>query len=364
MSQNRKQFRESVFSRDNHECLVPWCNKDADDAHHIIERELWNNGGYVPDNGASVCNEHHQYAEDNHIPPQSFYMWAGIENPPLPDSIDSVDVNKWGDSFETPPWENLRERIKYQSTRHLLPLYWYDNETVAQERMEHDDTGVEYIDEFVGIPLVITQKIDGSNCMIVNDIDNPVRARNGSSPTDSMKKLYRDGGLYWQQEVNQKLPERLQVFGEWVYAKHSIHYGCDCDEPCEDIGPNLSEITGVSDDRAYFQVFGVYDKIQNIWLSWPETETVADELGFPTTPVIYCEGDMDEATFETKHEARETLIEHARKVIDNGGEGIVIRSKFPYHYSQFSQRLGKYVRENHVKTDTHWSHNDIVENNI
>lgn len=364
MSQNRQNFRKNVFSRDNNNCLVPWCDSEADDAHHIIERELWEDGGYIEDNGASVCNKHHRYAEDNQIPPQAFYFWAGIENPPTPDSIDTLDINKWGEKFEKPPWGNLREHIKYQSSRHLLPLYWYDDDTVAEERMEHDDTGVKSIDDFVGVPLVITHKIDGSNCMLVNDMENPVRARNGSQPTDSMRKLYRDGGLYWKQEVNQKLPNRLQVFGEWVYAKHSIHYGCNCKEECEDVGPSLSELTGFNDDRAYFQIFGVYDKVNNIWLSWPETEMVAEELGFPTTPVIYCEDEDDKETFETPHEARETLIQYARQVIKEGGEGIVVRTKFPYHYGQFKNRLGKYVRENHVKTDTHWSHKDVVENNI
>ncbi len=364
MSQNRKQFRDAVFRRDNHECLIPWCNEHADDAHHIIERELWDEGGYIPNNGASVCNKHHKYAEKNHIPPQAFWMWAGIDEKPLPSSIDTHDVNKWGDEFSTPPWQQHRQRIKYQSSRHLLPLYWYDEHTTAKERIEHDDTGLDTVEDFVGIPLVVTHKIDGSNCMIVSDVDNPVRARNGSSPIETMKPLYREGGLYWKQEVNQKLPDRLQVFGEWVYAKHSIHYGCDCENKCEDVGPSLSELTNVDDERAYFQVFGVYDKIQNLWLSWPETEKVANVLGFPTTPVIYQESDDDKPTFETKIEARNVLIEYAREVIENGGEGIVVRSKYPFHYGQFGRRLGKYVRENHVQTDEHWSKKDVVKNNI
>lgn len=361
--QGRKKFRETVFDRDDNQCVVPWCEQDADDAHHIVERSLWSDGGYIPNNGVSVCNHHHQYAETNDIPPQAFWLWLGIEDPPLPDSVDTWQIDKWGDEFETPPWEDLRDRIKYQSSRHLLPLYWYDDETVAQERIEHDDTGLESMEDFVGTPLVITHKVDGGNMMIVNDQDNPVRARNGSRPEDTMELMYDD--LYWRQEVHEKLPDRLQVFGEWVWAKHSIHYGCDCEEPCDDVGPSLSELTGVDDERAYFQVFGVYDKKMNLWLSWPEVEKVADELGFPTTPVIYCEDENDEATFETEAEARRELIKHARNVIDNGGEGIVVRSKFGFHYGQFGRRLGKYVRENHVSDDAeHWSKRTVKVNNI
>ena len=40
----RDNFRESVFDRDNHKCV--FCDKHAKDAHHIMERRLFNDGGY------------------------------------------------------------------------------------------------------------------------------------------------------------------------------------------------------------------------------------------------------------------------------------------------------------------------------
>lgn len=375
---NRQQFRDEVYSRDDGDCIVPWCPNKAVDAHHIIERELWENGGYSKDNGASVCEKHHRYAEgdlsetgaavdhkdDPDIPPQAFWRWAGITDPPLPETAPHYQINKWGREYDTPRHEHLRDRIKYQSSRHLLPLYWHDD-TLAAERIENDDTELSSVSEFVGVPLVITQKIDGGNCMLVSDVETPVRARNGSSPTEAMKPLYRDGGLYWTHEVNQKLPERLQVFGEWVREKHSIHYGCECDNPCDDIGPYLSELIGVDDESAYLQIFGVYDTKFNTWLSWPKTEEIASELGFPTTPVIYQESAEDEATFNTEHEAISTLTEMAHNVIEDGGEGIVVRKKYPFHYGQFGCSLGKYVRENHVADGAkHHKHTKTVVNNI
>lgn len=354
-NQQRKQFRRNVFERDNNTCLVPWCENKADDAHHILERDLWDDGGYIVENGASVCNKHHQYAETNDIPPQAFYMWANIDDPKLPSQIETVDVNKWGDTFEQPPHQDLRENIKYQSTRHMLPLYWHDD-SVASNRMENDDTDMQSISNLVGIPLVITHKIDGGNCMIVSDVEEPVRARNGRKPDDTMRPLYRDGGLYWTQEVNEKLPDSIQVFAEWVRSKHSIHYGCNCEEPCDDVGPQLSELTGYEDERAYLQIFGAYHKDYNLWLSWDEVAMIADTLGFPTTPVIYEESNTDSATYETEHEAIQDLNKKAHNVIENGGEGIVVRSKFPFHYGQFDRYVGKYVRENHVEdNELHWS---------
>lgn len=375
---SRLGFRQKVFERDDNTCVIPWCEKDAVDAHHVIERELWENGGYITKNGASVCSHHHRLAEgdlsqtdsaiaekqDPDIPPQAFWHWANITSPPLPSETDTKHINKWGREFDTPPHEDLRDRIKYQSSRHLMPLYWWD-ESDADERIKKDDTQLKTLDPFIGSPLVITEKMDGGNCLVVNDLDTPVRARNGTSPTDAMRPLYRDGGLYWKNKVNQKLPDRYQVFGEWLLNKHSIHYGCDCTPKCDDSAPALSELTGVETDETYFQIFGVYDKIHNIWLSWPTTEKIADQLGFPTTPVIYKEDSADHPTYTTEYEARRDLTEKAHNIIANGGEGIVVRKKFPYHYGQFSTSLGKYVRENHVKDDApHHSHVETPENKI
>jgi len=57
----RDLFREMVFQRDNHQCVI--CHGPAQDAHHIIERRLWPDGGYYLLNGASLCGEHHIAAE-------------------------------------------------------------------------------------------------------------------------------------------------------------------------------------------------------------------------------------------------------------------------------------------------------------
>jgi len=132
----RSIFREEVFDRDDGKCVVPTCNSDAADAHHIIERKLWDNGGYISDNGASVCSRHHHLAEANAIPPQAFWRWIDVTDVPLPETItgqngvtrvdlsDSskspkVAYDKWGEPLDAPPHAHLRDYIKYPSTRHL-----------------------------------------------------------------------------------------------------------------------------------------------------------------------------------------------------------------------------------------------------
>ena len=76
----RAHFRDAVFTRDRYTCRVcgrVWSAKDADpalgriDAHHVLDRHLFPNGGYVMENGITVCAEGedscHMKCEQYHI---------------------------------------------------------------------------------------------------------------------------------------------------------------------------------------------------------------------------------------------------------------------------------------------------------
>jgi predicted restriction endonuclease len=64
----REAFRNAVFIRDGYKCKICGHNVLADlDAHHIIDRHDAPNGGYVPENGITLCNINcHQIAEQFH----------------------------------------------------------------------------------------------------------------------------------------------------------------------------------------------------------------------------------------------------------------------------------------------------------
>jgi len=57
----RQAFRDAVFSRDLFRCVA--CVGIAVDAHHIISRDIAPNGGYVEENGVSLCEGCHIRAE-------------------------------------------------------------------------------------------------------------------------------------------------------------------------------------------------------------------------------------------------------------------------------------------------------------
>jgi 5-methylcytosine-specific restriction endonuclease McrA len=62
----RQRFRTQVFERDGHVCRVCGAASEAMDAHHITDRHLLPNGGYVPENGISLCPPCHLQAEVFH----------------------------------------------------------------------------------------------------------------------------------------------------------------------------------------------------------------------------------------------------------------------------------------------------------
>lgn len=62
----RQQFRDDVFGRDGHKCKFCGSTEELD-AHHITDRNEFPNGGYVKENGITVCGPCHLECEQFHI---------------------------------------------------------------------------------------------------------------------------------------------------------------------------------------------------------------------------------------------------------------------------------------------------------
>lgn len=75
----RNKFKQDVFKRDNYSCK--WCGEKYSketsdsflDAHHITDRNEMPNGGYVKDNGISLCKD------ECHMKAEKFHISGGIE---------------------------------------------------------------------------------------------------------------------------------------------------------------------------------------------------------------------------------------------------------------------------------------------
>jgi hypothetical protein len=337
----RDEFRESVFARDDHKCVM--CKAWGIDAHHILERRLFPDGGYYIDNGASLCEKHHLLAESTQLSCDDIRAAAGITNIILPPHfyID-VEYDKWGNEILPngtrvkgelfndlsvqkildPFLDLFIDKVKYPRTFHLP---WSPG-------MNRDDRMMENVEVFENELVMICEKLDGENTSMY---PHDIHARSLDSDTHPSRSWVKT--LWGQKGYN--IPEGWRVCGENMYAKHAIHY-------TNELGNALS---------TYFYMFSIWDD-RNMCLSWDETEEWAELLGFTLVPVLY-RGIWDMNVIKELNKKMETN--------PNTIEGYVVRLAREYHYSEFRKVCGKYVRKNHVQNNHgHWAQNKITKNEI
>ena len=334
----RDQFREQVFARDGHACVV--CRvvsfaPFAFDAHHIIERRLWPDSGYYLENGVTVCGEHHLEAERTTLSCERLRELAGITEFPLPDHLCGDQAyDKWGDPilpnglrlrgelFHDPSVQKIlapvlalfTDRVKYPRTYHLP---WSPGVT-------NDDRVIESTSGFEGKHVVVTVKMDGECTSLYSDYLHARSIEYDPHPSRSWVKALHA-------RIAHDIPAGYRVCGENLYAKHSIEY-----RHLED----------------YFQVFSVWND-RNICLNWDDTIEWASLLGLKMVPVLLAGLIWDEPTIRGLH--HET---------HNGDpcEGYVVRLYEAFHYKDFRRCAAKFVRARHVQTREHWMHSKVEPN--
>lgn len=336
----RDQFREGVFARDGHKCVV--CGAPAVDAHHILERRLFPDGGYYMANGASVCGEHHLACEMTTISVEEIREYAKIKKPVIPPHMyEDTIYDKWG-NVVTEYGRRLRgelfndesvqkvlgqggvldlfdQHVKYPRTFHLP---WSPG-------MHSDDRMMPDVTAFDGKRVVVMEKLDGENTSLYNDHIHARSVSSSNHPSRNWVKAFHS-------RIQADIPDGWRVNVENMFAKHSILY---------------------KELETYAYGFAIWDD-KNTILTWQDTLQWFELFGITPCPVIYWDvydRAKIEAAYATYKKARE----------DNGGEieGYVIRIDEPFHFSKFKQNVGKYVRKNHVNTVTHWMHGQAVTPN-
>ncbi len=182
--------------------------------------------------------------------------------------------------------------------------------------------------------LLHTEKLDGENTCL-----SPlgVFARSHAAPT---LHPWADHLKIKQSMMKHDLKEdNLEIFGENLYAIHSIIY------------PKL---------ESHFYVFGV--RVLDKWLSWEETKWYASFFDLPVAPEL---GTQDTTNPELVKEkvlelaGQESVFgsiqNNTNPPIDCTREGVVSRNIEEYAVDEFAENVFKYVRKDHVQTDVHWS---------
>jgi predicted restriction endonuclease len=101
LTSGRTRWTRLVKERDNYTCQCCGHVGQKGDgtlhAHHILDRSLFDNGGYFIANGVSLCSFHHLEAEKTRITCEDLRQAAGIMSLCMPEHL-YVDENydHWG----------------------------------------------------------------------------------------------------------------------------------------------------------------------------------------------------------------------------------------------------------------------------
>lgn len=178
----RDEFREGVFARDGHKCVI--CKEPAQDAHHILERRLFgDSGGYFIDNGSSLCGKHHIEAEQTTLECHTIREACGIENIVLPDHFYAdQEYDKWGNPIIRQGIQRLKGELFYDESvqkilaqgevLHLFSDYVkYPRSYFVPwgEKVTKDDKKLANDDHFIGKEVVVTIKMDGE-CLAASTV--------------------------------------------------------------------------------------------------------------------------------------------------------------------------------------------------
>lgn len=214
---------------------------------------------------------------------------------------------------------------KYGRTYHFP----FSPGTTSDDRISHDYwSAIEKIET-----LVHTEKLDGENNCLSR---YGVFARSHAAPSQSPWTA-------WLRERWQLLKNDLgdlEIFGENLYAIHSIEY---------------------LQLQSHYYVFGI--RRLDTWLSWEETKFYAGMLDFPVVPELKTlQQPLEQNQFESELLSIVSRPGTLGSVDIMSGkvctmEGVVTRNTGEYPVGEFASNVFKYVRKGHVKTDEHWTRN-------
>jgi|688.fasta_scaffold51886_4 hypothetical protein len=182
------------------------------------------------------------------------------------------------------------------------------------------------------IEVVILVKLDGGNaCLSKDGVFARTHAQETSCPTFDFIK-----NVHYYQNLNDLTEQNLKIFGENMFAVHSIVY------------ENLKD---------YFYVFNILDENSNNFLSHDEVDEWATAHKMQVVPKIY-EGVIPSLTWLEKYLA----LMLSKNDLGGPREGFVIRTKKAFSSDDFSKNVFKYVRKDHVQDkNNHWSRNWVQQ---
>lgn len=250
--------------------------------------------------------------------------------------------------------------FKYPRTRHI------EGSRLQSGDEDLKSVKFDYIkDKFI----VIEEKVDGANCGIsFNEENNLLLQSRGhflnGGYGEKQFDLFKSWANCHKIELFKILSTRYVMYGEWLYAKHTVYY---------DKLPH------------YFMEFDIYDKKEKRFLSTKKRKSMLKNYTFITSVLVLYEGKLKrieeltsflkESNFKSSHykqnlkrqcEELNLSFEIAEKQTDitNLMEGLYIKVE---NEDEVIDRF-KYVRSSFLNTildsETHWVNRPIIPNKL
>jgi len=230
------------------------------------------------------------------------------------------------------------EFIKYPRTPHLFGSKGTDDDKHLNE--------VESQQFIADGSLIVEEKIDGTNAGIhfTSNGELVLQCR-GHLITKGMHPqydLFKQWTAVKRSVIEERLKDRFILFGEWVYARHSVHYR------------QLPH---------YFFEFDIYDKTEEAFLSLERRLQLLDGTGIETVPVLHRGGIAKEELADLIGASRfgSQFENPLTGRTDDLMEGLYLRTEA----AGIVTGRAKFVRPEFVekvKQSTHWQHQAMVPN--
>lgn len=230
--------------------------------------------------------------------------------------------------------------VKYPRTPHLFGSRGTDDD-------KH--LGAKASAAFISDPsLIIEEKLDGTNVGIQFLEDGRLFLQcRGHEITEGMHPqydLFKQWAAVKRSLLETMLEDRYILFGEWLYAKHSVHYLA------------LPH---------YFFEFDLYDKEDAVFLSLERRLALLDGTGVETVPVIH-RGPLNETALDALigESAFGAVFEHAPSgIADSRMEGLYLRTEAEGIVTGRAKKVRPEFVEK-IKQSRHWQHRAVVPNEL
>lgn len=233
--------------------------------------------------------------------------------------------------------------FKFPTTPHVFDLT--DGKALTEsDRLLSEKEAQQFYDGKTVI--IVEEKIDGANLGIsLTESYEPLYQNRAHYVSSSYATQWKALDAWWDEHgwaICQLLEPEVEVlFGEWLWARHSVAY---------------------TKLPAYFVAFDIYNKRAGRFVSVRERNRRLEGLDIPVVPHIA------QRTFASK-EALQAFLEQGSAFSDGPLEGVYLRIDDPVEErgGLWHQRRGKIVRADFIQTiqeGGHWIHKDVERNSL